>query len=108
MKRTLSVIAGALLLAGNSGGATAADAAKAEVLAKQHNCLQCHSADKKIIGPSYKEVAAKYKGKPDASAVLAKSIKGGAKGSWGPVPMPANDKVPDGDIGILVNWILSM
>ena len=108
MQRILSIIAGTLLLAGNSGDATAADAAKAEALAKQYNCLQCHSADKKLIGPSYKEVATRYKGKPDASAVLAKSIKGGVKGTWGPIPMPANDKVPDGDIKILVNWILSM
>ena len=62
-------------------------------LAKQKNCLACHAADKKLVGPSYKDVAAKYKGDKDAAAKLAKKIREGGVGVWGQVPMPANPQV---------------
>ncbi len=79
-----------------------------EALAKAKNCMACHSIDKKVVGPSYKDVAKKYAGDAKAAAVLeAKVIKGGA-GVWGPVPMPANAQVNAADSKKLVAWVLSL
>lgn len=75
-------------------------------LAKQHNCLSCHSVDKKVVGPSYKDIAAKYKGQSVEAALIDK-IKHGSKGVYGPIPMPANANVPDADVKTLVKWILA-
>lgn len=100
--------AGGLALLIFSGGAAAADAAKAQALLKQHNCIQCHGIDKKIIGPAYTDVAKKYKGQKDAPALLAKRVKEGSKGVWGPVPMPPNAAASDADIKLLVEYVLSL
>jgi len=78
-----------------------------EELAKKHNCLACHATDKKLVGPSYKEVAAKYRNDPGAQAKLADKVKKGGQGVWGQVPMPPNTQVPDADIKALVKWIMS-
>ncbi|HYR35394.1 MAG TPA: c-type cytochrome [Burkholderiales bacterium] len=78
-----------------------------EELAKKHNCLACHATDKKLVGPSYKDVAAKYRSDPGAAAKLAEKIKKGGQGVWGQVPMPPNPQVPDADVNSLVKWILS-
>jgi len=78
-----------------------------EELAKKHNCLACHATDKKLVGPSYKDVAAKYRSDPGAAAKLAEKIKKGGQGVWGQVPMPPNPQVPDADVDSLVKWILS-
>ncbi len=75
-------------------------------LAKQHNCLSCHSVDKKVVGPSYKDIAAKYKGQ-SVEAMLIDKVKHGSKGVYGPIPMPANANVPDADVKTLVKWILA-
>ncbi len=76
-------------------------------LATAKNCMACHAADKKLVGPSYKDVAAKYAGQKDAADKLAlKVIKGGA-GAWGPVPMPANPQVSEAEAKKLVAWILT-
>ena len=72
-------------------------------LAKAKGCMACHQIEKKVIGPSYKDVAAKYK-EADVAKLVAKVQKGG-KGVWGPIPMPAN-AVSDADARILVEWIL--
>jgi len=79
-----------------------------EALAKKHNCLACHQADKKLVGPSYKDIAKKYKGQASAAGMLADKVKKGGSGAWGPVPMPPNPAVPDADIKTLVDWILKM
>jgi cytochrome c len=76
-------------------------------LAKQKNCLACHATDKKLVGPSYKDVAAKYKGDKDAAAKLAKKIREGGVGVWGQVPMPANPQVNDQEAASLAKWVLS-
>jgi cytochrome c len=76
-------------------------------LAKQKNCLACHASDKKLVGPSYKDVAAKYKGDKDAVAKLAKKIREGGVGVWGQVPMPANPQVNDQEAQSLAKWVLS-
>jgi cytochrome c len=78
-----------------------------EDLARKSGCLACHAVDKKVVGPSYKEVAAKYKGDKNAEATLFKSVKEGSTGKWGAVPMPPNTTVKDEDITTLVKWVLS-
>lgn len=82
-------------------------AAANEELAKKHACFACHTVDKKVVGPSYKDVAAKYRGDKDAAAKLAQKVKKGSQGVWGTIPMPPNSAVPDADINALVKWILS-
>jgi cytochrome c len=86
----------------------AAPAAAQEELAKKHNCLVCHQVDKKVVGPSYKDVAAKYANDKTAEAKLFEKVKKGGVGVWGQVPMPPNSTVPDADIKALVKWILSL
>ena len=81
-------------------------AAASEQLAKKHNCLACHTVDKKMVGPSYKDVAAKYRSDKGAAAKLATKVKNGSQGVWGNVPMPPNTTVPDADVNALVKWIL--
>lgn len=76
-------------------------------LAKKNACMACHATDKKIVGPSYSDVAKKYAGQADAASNLAKSIKAGGSGKWGPVPMPAQAALSDADAGTLATWILS-
>jgi len=76
-------------------------------LAKQKNCLACHTVDKKLVGPSYKEVAAKYKGDKDAVAKLAKKIREGGVGTFGQIPMPANPQVTEAEAQTLAKWVLA-
>jgi cytochrome c len=76
-------------------------------LAKKSNCMSCHTVDKKLVGPAYKDVAAKYAGKADAVKTLSAKVKAGGKGAWGEIPMPPNANVKDADIETLVKWILA-
>ena len=87
--------------------AAAAPSRASEELAKKHNCLVCHTVDKKVVGPSYKEVAAKYRSDKGAEAKLVDKVKKGSTGVWGQIPMPPNATVPDADVRALVKWILS-
>ena len=75
-------------------------------LAKKNNCLACHAVDKKLVGPSYQDVAKKYAGQADAVANLTKSIKAGGSGKWGPIPMPAQPQLSDADAKALATWVL--
>ena len=106
MKRTFPALASTLLFA--VAGLVAATPALADMaLATAKNCMACHAVDKKLVGPSYKDVAAKYAGQPDAVEKLsAKVIKGGS-GVWGPIPMPANAQVTPDEAKKLVAWILT-
>jgi cytochrome c len=99
--------AGACIALAALAGA-ALPAAASEQLAKKHNCLACHTVDKKMVGPSYKDVAAKYRSDKGAAAKLAAKVKNGGQGVWGNVPMPPNGAVPDADVNALVKWILSL
>jgi cytochrome c len=83
-------------------------AVASEELAKKHNCLVCHQIDKKVVGPAYKDVAAKYANDKTAEAKLVEKVKKGGVGVWGQVPMPPNAAVPDADVKALVKWILSL
>jgi cytochrome c len=73
-------------------------------LAKSKNCLACHAVDKKLVGPSFKDIASKYKS-TDA-AYLTQKIKKGGSGVWGPIPMPANPQVTDAEAAQLAGWVL--
>jgi cytochrome c len=75
-------------------------------LAKAKNCMSCHAIDKKLVGPAYKDVAAKYKGDKGAVDKLAAKVKAGGKGVWGEIPMPPNNVTPD-EAKKLVTWVLS-
>jgi cytochrome c len=108
MKGLLMTVAatGALMLAGQ---ASAADAKAAEALAQKNGCLACHSIANKVVGPAYKDVAAKYKGDKTAEAKLIAKVKAGGSGVWGPIPMPPNSPhVKDEDIKTIVEWILTL
>ena len=88
--------------------ATAVPALANEELMKKNACNACHTIDKKLVGPSYKEVAAKYRGNPKAEAMLIDKVKKGGVGVWGQVPMPPNTLVKDEDVKTLVKWVLSL
>jgi cytochrome c len=106
MKRYLIALAAGL---GVAGGANAAlDNAAAEAMMKKDGCAACHTIDKKLVGPPYKEVAAKYKGDKDAVTKLSDKVKKGGVGVWGQIPMPPNAQVSDADIKELVTWILTL
>ena len=77
-------------------------------MAKKNNCTACHKVDAKLVGPAYKDVAAKYKGDKKAEAMLIEKVKKGSMGVWGPVPMPPNAAVKDEDVKTLVKWILAI
>ena len=76
-------------------------------LAQKKNCMACHAVDKKLVGPAYKDVAAKYAGDKTAADKLAQKIMKGGSGVWGPVPMPANPQVNEAEAKQLVQWVLS-
>ena len=75
-------------------------------LAQKNACMACHAVDKKIVGPSYQDVAKKYAGQKDAVAALSESIRKGGSGKWGPVPMPAQPALNDVDVKTLATWVL--
>ncbi len=99
MKKLLVIVAATL---------ACTSAFASEELAKKSACLACHAIDKKVVGPSYKDVAAKYKGNAGAEAMLIAKVKKGGSGTWGQIPMPPNPAVKDEDIKTLVKWILAM
>jgi cytochrome c len=107
MKVIVAALAAATALV-FADSALAADAKAAETLAKNSGCFACHATDKKLVGPSYKDVAAKYRNDKNAEANLVKKVKAGGKGVWGDVPMPPNAHVKDADIKTIVQWILSL
>ena len=85
------------------------NAADASALAQKSGCLACHSVDKKVLGPAYKDVAAKYKGDKTAEAKLVAKVKAGGSGVWGPMPMPPmGAQVKEADITTIVQWVLSL
>jgi len=78
----------------------------ASALLAANNCLACHAVDKKVVGPAFHDVAAKYVGKPDAIGTVMQSIRTGGSGKWGPVPMPPFASVSDADLRELAGWVL--
>jgi cytochrome c len=101
MKRSLMV---GMLLA----SAFASQAAMANPdLAKAKNCMACHAVANKLVGPAFKDVAAKYAGQKDAEDKLVQKVIKGGSGSWGAIPMPANPQVNEADARTLVKWVLA-
>jgi cytochrome c len=88
--------------------AAAPAASGGEALVRKYACIACHSTDKKLVGPAYKDVAAKYRDNKDAERMLIEKVKKGGSGVWGTVPMPANPSVPDGDLQEIIKWILAL
>lgn len=102
MNKHRIMLAAALAMAGASQGALAnADLAKAK------NCMACHAVANKVVGPSYKDIAAKYAKDAGAAATLAQKIQKGSQGVWGPVPMPPNPQVNSEEAATLAKWVLS-
>lgn len=101
MKKT-AVLLSFVALAG-----TGLNAAASTDLAKAKNCMACHAVDKKLIGPSYKEVAAKYASDKDAVTKLAVKIRAGGVGVWGQIPMPANTQVSEAEAKTLATWVMA-
>lgn len=98
----------ALLFAVGMLAVTASTAVKADqALAQAKNCMACHAVDKKLVGPSYKDISKKYAGQKDAVGKLATKIIKGGSGAWGAVPMPANPQVSEAEAQKLVSWILA-
>ena len=100
MKRTLLALISATTLL--------SPALADQALATSKNCMACHALDKKLVGPSYKDVAAKYAADKTAVDKLATKIQKGGSGVWGPIPMPANTQVNDAEAHKLAAWILSV
>ena len=100
MKRALLIMA--------AMAAISAPAMADEALAKSKNCMACHAVDKKLVGPSYKDVAVKYAGNAGAVDKLAAKIIKGGSGVWGAIPMPANTQVNEADAKKLAAWVLSV
>jgi cytochrome c len=96
----------ALLFIGVTAVHASSENTKALAIAKQNACLGCHAINKKIVGPSFQDIAAKYKNNSSANTALKNKIQKGGAGSWGVVPMPANPKLSEADLSILVPWIL--
>lgn len=100
--KTLAVTTFALLSVASGAAFASADLAKAK------NCMACHAMDKKLVGPAYKDVAAKYASDKDAVNKLAKKIREGGTGVWGQVPMPANPQVSEAEAQTLAKWVLTV
>jgi cytochrome c len=90
--------------------AASAQAADGEAIVKKARCVACHTVDAKRVGPSYKEVAAKYKGDAKAPAALFEKVRHGGSGNWGNVPMipHGEDKISNDDLNVAIKWILSL
>lgn len=101
--KSLFYVAAATLTLGIAGPAAATQA-----LAQKNACLSCHGVDKKIVGPSFKDVAKKYAGDKSAHAKLVAKVKTGGKGVWGDIPMPPNPQVKPEDSAQIITWVLGL
>ena len=100
MKRTLFAFVAAAALA--------VPALADQALATKNNCMACHSVDKKLVGPAFKDVAKKYAGQKDAEAMLITKVIKSGSGIWGAIPIPANSQLKEADAKTLVTWILAL
>ena len=112
MKRTFlytaSLSIAACLLATGALAQSKLDEKSAQALLQKSGCIACHTVDKKIIGPAYKDVAAKYRTVKGADKTLIAKVREGGKGAWGEIPMSPNPTVPEADVRALVQWILTL
>ena len=98
----------ALLALGGAAGARAASAnpTAGYRIAQQNACLGCHAVDRKLVGPAFRDIAAKYKGDAGAQGRLEKKVRDGGSGVWGVIPMPSHPRMSDDDIKTVVSWVL--
>ncbi|CAB3752970.1 c-type cytochrome [Paraburkholderia humisilvae] len=87
--------------------ARAADTPRGLLIAQRNACLGCHAIDRKLVGPSFQQVASRYKGNTQAEATLERKVKDGGSGVWGVIPMPAHPAMSDADIRTVVEWVLA-
>lgn len=107
LKNALIPVLASGALFGAMPSAHALDAAAATALAGKGACVACHSAERKLVGPAYKDIAKKYAGDANAQAYLAKKIRSGGSGVWGSLPMPPQATLTDAEIGTLAEWVLA-
>jgi cytochrome c len=97
----------AVVAAGWSGAVLAASGPAGLEVAKQNACLGCHTVDRKLVGPAFRDIANKYKGDGQAQARLEKKVRDGGAGVWGVIPMPSHPRMSDADIHAVVAWVLA-
>ena len=100
------------LMIGASAGlfasaACAVDVPGGQKIAAANACMGCHAVDRKLVGPSFQQIAAKYKGDSQAPVKLSRKVKDGGSGVWGMIPMPAHQSMSDADIRTVVDWVLA-
>ncbi|HEY3599095.1 MAG TPA: c-type cytochrome [Paraburkholderia sp.] len=105
--RGLAAACALLALSIVATAARAADAPRGLVIAQSNACLGCHAIDRKLVGPSFQQVATRYKGNAQAETLLARKVKDGGSGVWGAIPMPAHPAMSDADIRMVVDWVLA-
>ncbi|WP_175907716.1 MULTISPECIES: c-type cytochrome [unclassified Burkholderia] len=105
-QRMVQGAAAAALAAGVLGTAQA-DVGDGLKVARGNACMGCHAVDRKLVGPSFKDIAARYKSDPQAVAKLSKKVKDGGSGVWGAIPMPAHPRMSDADLRSVVEWVLA-
>ena len=114
MKAAFAVVSSVVMLALGvvaGVGATAVHAAgevpRGQLVANANACMGCHAVDRKLVGPSFQQIATKYKGDAQAPGKLARKVKEGGSGVWGMIPMPAHQSMSDADIRAVVDWVLA-
>lgn len=87
--------------------ALAADTPRGLIVARGNACMGCHAVDRKLVGPSFQQIASRYKGDPLAATKLVKKVKDGGSGVWGAIPMPSHPSMSDADVRSVVEWVLA-
>jgi cytochrome c len=100
-------VSAALVLAGLAATAQADEVPRGLDIARSNACMGCHAVDRKLVGPSFQQIAGKYKGDAQAPVKLALKVKNGGSGVWGAIPMPAHPAMSDADIRTVVDWVLA-
>jgi len=110
MKKLSFSVALVVALGASANASAAIDAKAANAIMTKAACSACHTPDKKLVGPAYKDVAAKYKGNAKAGELLMQKVRAGGSGTYGPIPMPPNpkEKISDDDLKSLIGWILTL
>ena len=103
----VAMLTASALASAFASSARAADAPRGQIVANSNACMGCHAVDRKLVGPSFQQIAAKYKGDAQAPAKLARKVKDGGSGVWGMIPMPAHQSMSDADIHTVVDWVLA-
>lgn len=105
LKRAVFVLSVALLA--GSSVARAADVPAGQLVASRNACMGCHAVDRKLVGPAFQQIAAKYRGDPQAQGKLERKVRDGGSGVWGVIPMPSHPSMSDADIRVVVGWVLA-